>query len=125
MTGKPQLKYHTVESAIGARRIRSILKSGMCSLTTFLHGFFCFDDGSEQQWPSGIRSVGSSGRGVGVAVARQRVPHHNIENKDETPLKGIWVQLPNYNLGFSPQNTHGVVGSCPNTIPRLGSDPIW
>ena len=37
-----------VESAIGARRIRSILKSGMCSLTTFLQGFFCSDDGFEQ-----------------------------------------------------------------------------
>ena len=37
-----------VESAIGARRIRSILKSGMCSMTTFLHGSFCSDDGSEQ-----------------------------------------------------------------------------
>ena len=41
-------KRHSVESAIGARRIRSILKSDMCSLTTFLHGFFCFDDGFEQ-----------------------------------------------------------------------------
>ena len=38
-----------VESAIGARRIRSILKSSMCSLTTFLVGVFRFDDGFEQQ----------------------------------------------------------------------------
>ena len=41
-----------VESAIGARRIRSILKSGMCSLTTFLQDFFCSDDGFEQWWPT-------------------------------------------------------------------------
>ena len=40
-----------VESAIGARRIRSILTSGMCSLTTFLHALFGYDDGSEQPWP--------------------------------------------------------------------------
>ena len=43
-----------VESAIGARRIRSISKSGMCSLTTFLDGFFRFDDGFEQPVESAI-----------------------------------------------------------------------
>ena len=40
-----------VESAIGARRIRSILKSGMCSLTTFLHGFFCSATDSSSSGP--------------------------------------------------------------------------
>ena len=38
-----QKVFRVVESAIGARRIRSILKSGMCSLTTFLQEYFCSD----------------------------------------------------------------------------------
>ena len=52
----PVMLQVVVESEIGARRIRSILKSGMCSLTTFLHGFFCSDDGSEQQRSAAAQS---------------------------------------------------------------------